>query len=459
MVKVPRKVGIAIALTGLLLFGGCAYGISKIKFKSLKSEIKSNVAPFQEMGGVVFNENLSDEFLNFECQFLLGEYYSHNNEYEKAMSCYEKAVQSAKTSLGAKSFFTYLGYECKAMAEQKHKHRQEAHEDFKAALRALPDREEYETIRCVTEDWVIYTGGYRTRKEDIPFYRKHLALTEKLADGFADHEQLVSALWHLGSALDDDKQFSESEPIWNKMLSIARAENYPSTKFNGYLSGFAYHEMYAEHYPEAEKALSEALKIATDTGNDKIAVGALDAKGELYLRQNDLVKAEDALQACLELTKKLKDDISLSWAYDCLSDVARRRGDLAKREEYLKEAMQLMDDPTGKAEYLATLTFIAAQNKKASQAKEYLEQWKQVIKTNPARKTFILEEDLKNLIILYPQLNIPKKVSPTRIVDFDLKKLEPHDSWPHQQGYSLSPQQLARLMNAISSAPCPTSRK
>jgi len=460
MVKIPRKVGIAIALTGLLLFGGCAYGISKIKFAEIKSEIKSNVAPFQEVSSVLFNENLSDEFLNFECQFLLGEYYSHNSEYDKAMSCYEKAIQSAKMSLGAKSFFTYLAYDCKAHAEQRHKHRKEAHEDFKAALRALPDREEYDTSKCVTESWLIYTGGYQTSKEYIPFYRKHLALTEKLVANSMDHAQLLTALWCLGKALDDGEQFAEAEPIWDNMICEVRLENYPSSKFERYLLDFAYHEMYAEHYPKSEKALAEALKIAAQTGDDKMIANVLLAEGDLNLRQNDLVRAENAFQARVELRKKFKDDMSLGWTYECLSEIARRRGDFAKREEYLKSVLSLIDNPLLKISHLQTLAVTATQNKRASQTREYCEQWADLEKKDPQHKTFILTEDLKNILVLYPQMNCPNKKAPTSEGgDFDLKKLESHKSYPDLHGYLLSPQQAARLMNTISSNNRQNSRK
>jgi tetratricopeptide (TPR) repeat protein len=444
MVKVPRKVGIAVALTGLLLFGGFAYGVSQIKFKSLKSEIKSNVAPFQEMGGVLFNEHLSSEFANFEYQFLLGEFYSRNNEYEKALACYDKAILCAKESFGAKSFFTSFAYYYKGQLQKENSKYKEAHDDFKASLEALPNRAEYDITKCKTEFSLIFTADDRTRKENIPFYREHLALTEKLANTSSDRGQLIYALWILGRALDDGQQYTKSEPIWNKMISEARAANYPSVQFEPWLFEFANHEMVAEHYPETERALWEALRIAAQATDDRMAADILEAKADLRLRQNEPEKAEDNLRSALTLRKKLKDNLKLSITFGGLSEVARRRGDLTQREEFLKVKLDLTEAQAEKTRTLKSLAIVAAQNNRPSQAKEYVEQWKQLAKTNQTVDTFVFEKDLKSLLVLYPQLN----------GDGDFSKLQ-----SHRHGYYLSTEQLSRLMNAISASKQVVSKK
>ncbi len=69
----------------------------------------------------------------------------------------------------------------------------------------------------------------------MPFYTEHLALTEKLAEESAKNGQLVYALWVLGRALDSDGQYEKSEPVWNKMINTARAENRQYEQFEPYL--------------------------------------------------------------------------------------------------------------------------------------------------------------------------------------------------------------------------------
>jgi tetratricopeptide (TPR) repeat protein len=460
MVKVPRKVGIAIALTGLLLFGGFAYGVSKIKFKSLKMVIQASAPPFEEMRNLTLNENLAPEFASYEYQFLLAEYYSQSNEYDKAISSYEKAIQSAKKSVGAKSFFTFGAYNQRAMLEHQCKHYEEAHEDFKAALKALPDRQENSFIRWITESWLISTSSNRTGKENIPFYRQHLALSEKLVNISVDPDQFVHFLWLFGSTLDDDEQYTQSEPIWNRMINNARTENFSNKEFERLLIDFARHEINSGHYTEADKALQEASKIADQEHDGRFSASVLEAKGDLRLRQNDLDKAENALQANLKLRKKLNDNVALGYAYMCLEEVARRRGDLSKREEYEKVIMELTDEPKEKARCLLRSAIIAAQNNGTPRVKKYLEQRKQLIQKDQPRSPFIFEQDMKNLLVLYPQLNRMDKnmsLSDSANNGFDKLKLEHFDF--HRNGYYLSPQQANRLMDAISSNDLSGSKK
>ncbi|MDR3614589.1 MAG: tetratricopeptide repeat protein [Candidatus Obscuribacterales bacterium] len=449
MVKITRKTGIAIAVIGLLCVGGIANSIKKIKFENLKSVLDVGVTPMQEFGGIMLNTNALLQAAQFEYQFLLGDFYSHRHRYEKALACYDKAILCAKESFGAQSFFTSFAYRYRGQLQKENSKYREAHDDFKASLEALPNRAEYDIPKCKTEFALISTGDARTAKKNIPFYREHLALTEKLANTVLDRGQLIYSLWILGRALDDGQQYAESEPIWNKMISEARAANYPSVQFEPWLLEFANHEMAAEHYPETERALWEALRIAAQATDDRTAADILEAKADLRLRQNELEKAENNLQTALTLRKKFNDDLKLSITYGGLSEVARRRGDLTKREEYLKVKLALTEAPEEKTRTLKSLALIAAQNNRPSQAKEYVDQWKQLAKTNQTDDTFVFEKDLKKLLALYPQLNS----------DGDFSKLQSQKVGPHRHGYYLSTEQLSRLMNAISASKQVVSKK
>jgi len=449
MMKISRKVGITIAVVSLFCIGGIANSVKNVKFESLKSMVDIGVTPIQEFGGIVFNENALFQLTQFEYQFLLGEFYSNRHQYEKALACYSKAIRCATESLGAKSFFTSVAFYRKGLLEKDNSKFNEAHDDFKAALEALPNRPEYDIPRYKTEYSLITTADDKTNRKNIPFYKEHLALADKLATTFPDRDQLIYSLWILGKALDDGKQYKESEPIWNRMISEARAASYPMLRFEPWLFEFANHELDAGHYTETERALWEALRIAAQAGDDPMAADILEAKAYMRLCQSDLVNAENGLLSALALRKKLKDRQKLSITYGGLSEVARRRDDLARREEFLRLKMDLTEAPAEKTRSLKSLAFIAAQNNRATQAKECVEQWKQLVKTNQTVDTFIFENDLKNLLILYPQLN----------GDGDFSKLESQKIGPHRHGYYLSEGQLSRLMNAISASKQVESKK
>jgi hypothetical protein len=452
-VKISKKVGITIAVIGVLGIGSIAGGVKDIHFGKFVSGTKIIAATCQQFGGIMFNANALAQVAQFEYQFALAEFYSRHNEYEKGQEYFAKAAASAKASLGATSFLTFLAYHRKGESEQKHSKFVEAHEDFKAALEALPKQEEYDTIRYKAEYSLISTDASRTSKENIPFYTEHLALTEKLADESAKNGQLVYALWVLGKALDNGGQYEKSEPLWNKMINTARAESRPYEQFEPYLYDFGIHETNAGHYGQAERAFWEAVRIAAQFSDDNMSADALEAKADLRLRENKIDMAANELATALMLRQKLKDDLKLSHTYWGLSEVARRRDDLTKREDNLKIAADLTDAPVEKAQLLKSLAVIAALNNRTAKAKEYVEEWKKLVTTNKADRAFIFEKDLKNLLILYPQLNKPDKKYPSPDnTSEDFTKLQSQRVGPHRHGYYLTETQLHRLMDTICSS-------
>ncbi|MDR3614588.1 MAG: hypothetical protein P4L53_13595 [Candidatus Obscuribacterales bacterium] len=458
MPKISTKISTAIAVViGLIGIGGIANSAKNIKLDRLNSLVKLETDTCQQVGGILFNEDAMFHLAQFEYQLFLAEFYSHNDDYQKGQDCFAKAAFHAKASLGSSSFPTFIAYHRKGEIEEKHLQFDEAHEDYKAALAAVPKDEEYDDLRCLGEFSVICTAVDKGKKENIPFYRQHLALVEKLAAKTGNVGQFVYALWILGKALDDDQKYVESEPLWNKMINQTRLANYPRHSFELYLVEFANHEMLAGHYVQSETAIVETLKIASKVGDAEIAAGALELKGDLYLRQNDSVKAEDALTACLIPAKNLKNKWLLGLAYIDLSEVARRKGNLAQRKEYLENAMQLTVDPKQKTQYLATLAFISAQDKTASPTNAYCKQWQQLVKKGKQEDTYITELDLKTLLALYPSLD--KKGALAENVNFNFKQTEAQDNYFRQPGYFLSPQQTDRLINCISSSASANSKK
>jgi tetratricopeptide (TPR) repeat protein len=450
MVKVPRKVGIAIALSGLLFLGGCAYGISKIKFDMTKTVIKGAVTPLEEFSGILLNEDLVYEFANFEYQFLLGSAYSRNNEYEKATSAFEKAISSSKKSVGEKSFFTFGAYDEKAKIEYEHKHYVESIEDLRAALRVLPNREEYNLFRWYVEDRLIDVSVVSGEKLKISFLQQHLALTEKIE--FGDQECLIHALWDLGRTLDDERQYTKSDPVWRRMFLTARSANYPSTRRSPWLYAFANHEIDIGNYLEADTALCEAQKAAAQSGDNTMLAGVLQAQGDSQLHQRNLAEAENKFQAALLLRKKIQNHESLAYTYGCLAGVARRRNDLVKREEYQNLATSMTDEPVERAYCFWYLAYIAAQNNEASRVKKYAEEWRRLVRKEPKRGQFIFEQDMKSLLVLYPRLKHADKGSSdskNANSEFDNLKLE-HVGFD-ASGYYLSPQQVTKIIDVISS--------
>jgi tetratricopeptide (TPR) repeat protein len=460
MPKISHKVTVAIAaMIGLIGIGGIANSAKNIKFNRLNSLVKFETDTCRQLGGILFNEDAMFHLAQFEYQLFLAEYYSHNDNYQKGQDCFAKAAFHAKASLGASSFPTFIAYHDKGEIEEKHLKFDEAHEDYKAALAALPMEEEYDDLRCIGEFSVICTAADKGTKENIPFYRQHLALVEKLAPNGFSIQQFVYALWILGKALDDDQEYVESEPLWNKMINQARLANLSRYSFELYLVEFANHEMSAGHYVQSETAISQALKIASKTGDADILASGLEIKGDLYLRQNDLGKAEGALIACLIPAKKLKNKRSLCLAYSDLSEIARKRGNLAQQEEYLKNVMEMTEDPTQKTEYLFTLAVIRAQDKEALQTNEYCKQWKQSVKKSRQEDMSITAQDLKILLTLYPCLSSPdKKEMSARNVNFNFKKNQERLNYYQEAGYSLSSKQTDKLINCIDSSARPISK-
>ncbi len=146
-IKVSKKVGITIAVIGLLCIVSVYSGVKEFHFGKVVSGTKIVAATCQQFGSVMFNANAVAQVAQFGYQFVLAEFYSRHNEYEKGQECFAKAAGSAKASLGATSFLTFIAYHRKGESEQAHAKFFEAHEDFKAALEALPKQDEYDIIR------------------------------------------------------------------------------------------------------------------------------------------------------------------------------------------------------------------------------------------------------------------------------------------------------------------------
>ena len=436
MTKIPRKVGIALAITGTLFFGTLAYGVSQIKFDTVKTEIKSGVAPLEEIGPVLLNEKLADEFIQFEYEFLSAEYYAHIEEYATAHNHYEKATKSAKASLGEKSFFAHAAYLGEALAEEKNGQILESNEHFKAALKALPDLEAYNVSRCIAEEWLIYTSEDVTSPDNIPFYRKHLALVEKLQGTFTERRDLTHVLSLLAKSLDNDGKKNESEPVWRRMVNEARDKDYPKRQRVTDLIDFAYHENRAGNKTEADKALVEATAVAEQTSKDASRGEVLEIKGQIALDSGDLKEATDVYQNYLSLAQKAKNKRMLLTAYDWLAELEGRRDDLKKREEYLEKAFEFAEKPWQKYRRLPKLAVIATVNGKAELARSYVKQWKLIPKKSFQSTMFMRKKELDAFLVLHPKLSVGK-LEPCKV---DVPRLE---------GYDLSLQQLDMIMNAI----------
>ena len=437
MIKISKKVGIALAITGLILFGTLTYGVSQIKLDTAKTVIKGGVEPFEEMGSVLLNEKLADEFIQFEYQCLLAEYYSHAKDYVAAHTHYEKAVKSAKASLGEKSIFTHFAYFGESVAEKENGQYLESNEHCKAALKALPDVEAYDVFRCATQSLLIYTTVDKSNPNNIPLYREHLALREKLESLPGGRNHVVYALSLLANALDNDEKEDEAERTWKRMITAAHNKDYPKHQLVQRLLDFASHKSRTGKQSEADQLLAEATAVAAQTSDDMAMASVLNLKGQFCLYADDSDAAEATFKKQLTLVQKSESKCEHGWVYEWLAEVERRRGNLSARENYLEKALQSEQQPWQKLLLLPKLAIVARLNNKNEVARSYVEQWKQLPKHAYSSGMFIRKREVDAFLILYPKLAIGK-LKPYEVKFFSQVEF-----------YDFSSQQLDKLMNAI----------
>ena len=435
MIKISRIVGMALAITGLMIFCTLAIGICQIKFEDLNPEIRTGIEPVKEIGPILFNEKLADEFIQFQYQFLLAEYYSHSEDYATAHIHYEKAIQSAKASLGEKSFFTHIAYFNEAMTEEKNDQSMESREHFKAALRALPNNRMYGGIRWINQLWLISVLDDQTNPDNIPFYREHLALTQKLLGPIAQRTNLVDALSLLANSLDNTEKKDESELVWRRMVDEARGEDCPKQDLVTALLDFAFHENHIGNASGADKALVEAAAVAEQTNENELRGKVLQRKASMCLDSQQLDGAHEVYKQYLALAEKTENKKMLSTAYEWLGEIERRRGNFKKREEYLDKALKFARRPWEKYGFLAKLAVLARINGKTEIARNYVKQWKSLPERALAQ-VYIGKTELDAVLLLYPKLAIGK-----------LERC--NSNIPRFEGYDISTEQLDMLMNAI----------
>lgn len=156
---------------------------------------------------------------------------------------------------------------------------------------------------------------------------------------------------------------------------------------------------------EASEAFSRALKIAEDTGDQRLLATVLGGLGATLVDLGEFVRAQPVLRRSLALFEKTAgpDSIEAGEAANNLAMVYRKNGDLAQAQAQLQRALPLMEKYLGKdspalAMALNNMFIVLAEQKRWDDAEPYLMHGLEIAKALP--ESFQFAESKENLALL-----------------------------------------------------------
>jgi len=146
-------------------------------------------------------------------------------------------------------------------------------------------------------------------------------------------------------------------------------------------------ELAAMHYSrldddQAEQYLTEAIKLAEESGSFVARAWALRTQGELHVRREELDEAEEAFEEALRLFQEAGVTIPTARVLNWLALVRWRRGHPADAEQLLREAIRMLkplEDRSTLVETQRTLAQVLLEQGKVPEAERYALESRQTV--------------------------------------------------------------------------------
>jgi tetratricopeptide (TPR) repeat protein len=190
----------------------------------------------------------------------------------------------------------------------------------------------------------------------------------------------------------------------------------------------------ASRSAEAQESFSQAIKIAEDTGDDRLLATALGGLGASLVDLGEFVRAQPVLRRSLALFEKTAgpDSIEAGEAANNLAMVYRKNGDLMQAETQLERALPLMERYLGSASPALALAFknmfiVLAEQKRWEDSEPYLMRALEIDKALP--ESVQLAEIEENLALLQAHRGQFHEAAHTMavVIDIESRTLKPQD--------------------------------
>lgn len=133
---------------------------------------------------------------------------------------------------------------------------------------------------------------------------------------------------------------------------------------------------------QAERCLTEAIKLAEESGSFVARGWALRMQGELHVRRDELAEAEEAFEEALGLFQEAGVTVSAARVLNWLGLVHWRRGEHADAERVLREAIRMLkplEDRGTLVETQRTLAQVLLEQGKVDEAERYALESRQTV--------------------------------------------------------------------------------
>ena len=389
-----RRSVILIAAGAIVFAGVVVFCASRLDIPHLEQSSSMLHAPIGEVLQLAGHPEKVKELAEFERQLFEAELAAQQKNYPAAHKAFKESLDSAAWCFDKKSFVMYLFTDRVARFESDFSHWNESEKAYKAALAALPEKNSDFECWIAQRDLIVVLREQAKWKECATWSQEHLKLTQSLiAAKELEPVENVRALAWLAYHLDKSGQLEEAEPIWQQYLSAAGTKPDEALNHGYWLLSIVTHAAKMHHNADADKYLTEALKIAQDEHKDDLLADANISKADLLTRRGDLVGAAKALHEALALSKTIKDDSLGSYTYYLLGEIARRRNDLTQREVLQKQALALTGD-SGRDTNLAELVVIDALRNQPAEAQQNMSR---LFQSDSKEDLSIAEEDIDRL--------------------------------------------------------------
>ena len=131
-----------------------------------------------------------------------------------------------------------------------------------------------------------------------------------------------------------------------------------------------------------EQHLTEAIRLAEESGSFVARGWALRTQGELHVRRDELEEAEEAFEEALRLFREAGVTIPTARVLNWLAFVRWRRGNLASAEQLLREAIRMLkplEDRSTLVESQRTLAQVLLEQGKVDEAERYALESRQTV--------------------------------------------------------------------------------
>ena len=265
----------------------------------------------------------------------LGTVFSHLGDYAKAKEYLEKALAIAieigdRNGEGSHygnlgSVFSYLGDYAKA---------KEFHEKALAIAIEIGDKRGEGTHYGNLGNVFFYLGDYAKGKE---YHEKALAIAIEIGDrngeGF-----LYGSLGTMFLCLDDcfrAKEYLDKALV----IAIQLGDRPEKAKLQLKLGDLLLY--LGKNYADADKYFSEALLIATETGDKACEAACYYWKANLFKCLGNDVKAKEHYEKALAISLEIGHKAREAHIYVCLGSLFISQNECTKAEEYLEKALSI----------------------------------------------------------------------------------------------------------------------